>query len=541
MDNLILIILVIISPGVWSGDWRVTFEDECALKGTSVVIKCEYDYPLGHIVTAVGWSKAQYVDGKWKQFLLSQIPSPPNHFKYVGNRWSDCTLKINDVQHSDEGAYFFNFVTTLNRWRSKTFVHLSVKELTAVVQPSTVTEGDVVRLTCVSDCLTSVNIVWFRDGQRVPNPVFQAGREDAGRYYCAVLGQETARSASVALSVQYAPSKVKLSMSPSVVKGSSVTFTCSSDADPPVTQSGYSLYKDGHFISSGQNHTISDIQPSHRGLYYCQAWNNISWRGIALINSTEVQLDVQYRPENISISMDPPHVVEGSSVNLSCSSAANPAADNYTWYRASVSSSSSLLQVGSGQVLSLPSVEASHTGLYLCQARNPLGQNNSTEVLLAIKEKDHGSQSLPILAGFGVFVFVTLLLLLLFFWLKQRTHAEKKTVYDLRLSGRGSSSSASELSNSVYANIHSLPSSPPPVISAQDTTPHSKRKSHHERDVNTVPTSYEDEVTYSTVTIKARNPSLPHHTNNSRVAPDSRFKAGENDDSVIYASLAESS
>ncbi|XP_078109641.1 Fc receptor-like protein 5 isoform X2 [Sander vitreus] len=331
-------------------------------------------------------------------------------------------------------------------------------------------------------------------------------------------------------------------MSPSVVKGSSVTFTCSSDADPPVTQSGYSLYKDGHFISSGQNHTISDIQPSHRGLYYCQAWNNISWRGIALINSTEVQLDVQYRPENISISMDPPHVVEGSSVNLSCSSAANPAADNYTWYRASVSSSSSLLQVGSGQVLSLPSMEASHTGLYLCQARNPLGQNNSTEMMLAIKEKDHGSHSLPILAGFGVFVFVTLLLLLLlFFWLKQRTRAEKNTVYDLRLSSRGSSSSASEPSNSVYANIHALPSSPPPVVSAQDTPPHSQRKSHHERDVNTVPTSYEDEVTYSTVTIKARNPSLPHHTNNSRVAPDSRFKAGENDDSVIYASLAESS
>ncbi|XP_028436391.1 B-cell receptor CD22 [Perca flavescens] len=539
MDNSILIILVIISPGVWSGDWRVTLEDECALKGTSVVIKCEYDYPLGHIVTAAGWSKALYVDGNWKLFPLSQISSPPNHFTYVGNRWSDCKLKINDVQHSDEGHYFFNFVTTLNRWRSKRSAHLSVKELTAVVQPSTVTEGDFVRLTCVSGCLTPVNIVWFRDGQRVPNPVFRAGREDAGRYYCAVLGRETARSASVALSVQYAPSKVKLSMSPSVVKGSSVTFTCSSDADPPVTQSGYSLYKDGHVISSGQTHTISDIQPSHRGLYSCQAWNNISWRGIALINSTEVQLDVQYRPENISISMDPPHVVEGSSVNLSCSSAANPAADNYTWYWASVSSSSSLIQVGSGQVLSLPSVEASHTGLYLCQARNPLGQNNSTEVLLAIKEKDHGSQSLPILAGFGVFVFVTLLLLLLFFWLKKRTRAEKKeTVYDLRLSGRGSSSSASEPSNSVYANIHAMPSSPAPVISAQDTPPHSQRKSHHEHDV---PTSYEDEVTYSTVTIKARNPSLPHHTNNSRVAPDSRFKAGENDDSVIYASLAESS
>ncbi|XP_032374080.1 B-cell receptor CD22 [Etheostoma spectabile] len=484
MDNLILIILVTISPGVWSGDWRVIVEDECALKGTSVVIKCEYDYPSAHIVISTSWSKALYVDGNWKQFLLSQIPSPPNHFQYVGNRWSDCKLKINDVQPSDEGAYFFNFVTTFNRWRSKTFASLSVKELTAVVQPSTVTEGDVVRLTCVSGCPTPVSIVWFRDGQRVPNPVFQAGREDAGRYHCAVLGQETARSASVALSVQYAPRKVKLSMSPSVVKGSSVTFTCSSDAVPPVTQRGYSLYKDGHFISSGQNHTISDVQPSHGGLYLCQAWNDISWRGIARINSTEVHLDVQYRPENLSVSMDPPHVVEGSSVNLSCSCAANPAADNYTWYRASGSGSSfsPLIQVGSGQVLSLPSVEASHTGVYVCQARNPLGQNNSTEVLLALKEKDHGSRSFPILAGFGVLVFVTLLLLLLLFWLKQRTRAEKK--------------------------VH---------------------------------TSYEDEVTYSTVTFKPRNPGPPHHTNSSRVAPDSRFKGGENDNSVIYSSVAKSS
>lgn len=83
-------------------------------------------------------------------------------------------------------------------------------------------------------------------------------------------------------------------MSPSgdVVKGSSMTFSCSSDASPPVTHSGYGLYKDGHFVGSGQNHTISDIQPAHSGLYYCQAWNSVSWRGIYFINSTEVLLDV---------------------------------------------------------------------------------------------------------------------------------------------------------------------------------------------------------------------------------------------------------
>lgn len=64
------------------------------------------------------------------------------------------------------------------------------------------TVGDNVRLTCVLDCGKPIDIVWFRDGQIVPSPVFQARREDAGRYYCAVLGQETIRSASVALNVQ---------------------------------------------------------------------------------------------------------------------------------------------------------------------------------------------------------------------------------------------------------------------------------------------------------------------------------------------------
>lgn len=98
-----------------------------------------------------------------------------------------------------------------------------------------------------------------------------------------------------------APKKVSLSISPSgdIFKGSSMTLTCSSDANPPVTQSGYSLYKDGHFIGSGQHHNISDVQPSHSGLYHCQAWNNISWRGSDLINSTQVPLDVQCKSSDI--------------------------------------------------------------------------------------------------------------------------------------------------------------------------------------------------------------------------------------------------
>lgn len=92
-----------------------------------------------------------------------------------------------------------------------------------------------------------------------------------------------------------APREVTLSVSPwgDIRSGGTATLTCSSDANPPVAHSGYSLYKDGQLLSSGQNYIISDILPSNRGWYYCQAWNNISWRGIDLINSTEVHLDVR--------------------------------------------------------------------------------------------------------------------------------------------------------------------------------------------------------------------------------------------------------
>uniref|UniRef100_A0A3Q3KGE9 B-cell receptor CD22-like n=1 Tax=Mastacembelus armatus TaxID=205130 RepID=A0A3Q3KGE9_9TELE len=460
MDSWILMILVII-PGVWSGDWRVTFKSHCALKGESVLIN---------------------------------LPSPPDH-KYVGNYRGDCSLEIRNVQHTDEGGYFFSFVTTLSRWRSKTYSYLTVKDLIADV-PSTVTEGDDVRLTCMSGCPTATTIVWFKDGELIQNPVFKARREDTGSYYCATWGQERVRSASVALNVQYAPKNVTLTVSPSgdVRRGSSVTFSCSSHASPPVTQSGYSLYKDGQLISSGLNHTISDMQPNHSGWYHCQARNNIS------------RMD---GPMNTRVSVDPPDVVVGSSVNLTCSSVASPAADNYTWYKRTDSlRSTSLLQVGSGQVLSLQVVEKSHSGAYLCVARNSLGENNSTEVLLTLKEMAYGRQplqALPVLAGIGASVFLTFVIIL-FFWRKHRD-TEKKQTGEPDFSFSGSSNSTSnEESESVYANVYMLPHSLPPVTAAQDITSAPQRNSHYEHDV-----LIEDEVTYSAVTIKPRNPS---HLNN---------------------------
>ncbi|XP_061899741.1 B-cell receptor CD22-like isoform X3 [Entelurus aequoreus] len=490
------IILLFISHA-WSGDWRVTFKDQCALEGASVLIGCEYDYPLGHLVTSVAWYRGQQMSDRW---ILYSLPTSSTqvHFQYVGNSRGNCSLRINNLKRADEGHYFFSFKTLLNSWTSRRPLHLSVKELTAVLEPSTVTEGQEVSLSCWSGCATRLQVVWYRDGTPVPRPVFSASIKDSGGYYCAVLGQKI-QSASVALNVQYAPNDVLLSMKPAedVINASSVTLGCSSHANPPVPQSGYSLYKDDQLISSGRDHIISPLQPHHSGLYHCQASNNISRRGVTYVRSSGMNLDVQYLPS----------VAEGSSVNVTCSSTANPANHSHIWYK--WTNSSSLLQMGIGQVLSLPSMETSHTGMYLCQARNRLGVVSSTKVLLAMEDDTSGGRSLQVrvLAGLGVCLFGTLVIALLLLWNKQRSKAEKK------VPAQHVSPAAAE--DNIYANVSlSTPHPHPP--------PHIYSKQQHAIDEH-------DEVTYSTVTIKAKHPQ------------ESRFKMEQQDETVIYSNVANSS
>ncbi|XP_040899822.1 B-cell receptor CD22 [Toxotes jaculatrix] len=172
-------------------------------------------------------------------------------------------------------------------------------------------------------------------------------------------------------------------------------------------------FRDGHPVAK----PVFQAQAEDSGSYSCAV------EGQESEQSDPVVLDVQYPPLNVSIEVSHPgHLTEGSSVNLTCSSAANPAADNYTWYKATVSNSSSVLQVGSGQVLSLSSVEASHAGLYLCQARNRVGDDNSTEVLLTVHQTESEINHFILLVGIGVKVVIALLLPLIIIWAWRKRH-----------------------------------------------------------------------------------------------------------------------
>ncbi|KAL1005694.1 hypothetical protein UPYG_G00062490, partial [Umbra pygmaea] len=93
----------------------------------------------------------------------------------------------------------------------------------------------------------------------------------------------------VTLSVTDGPKNTSVSVSPSgeIVEGSSVTLTCSSDANPPVNN--YTWYKNNVTSpkASGQSYSITNIRSEDSGEYYCEAENQCG-----RFHSSSVFLDV---------------------------------------------------------------------------------------------------------------------------------------------------------------------------------------------------------------------------------------------------------
>uniref|UniRef100_A0A8C4HQD7 Ig-like domain-containing protein n=1 Tax=Dicentrarchus labrax TaxID=13489 RepID=A0A8C4HQD7_DICLA len=154
-----------------------------------------------------------------------------------------------------------------------------------------------------------------------------------------------------------APRVPSVSVSPSgeIVENSTVTLTCSSDANPAANYTWYKEDEDSP-KASGQIFIITDFRPEHSGNYYCEAQNA---RGRH--NSTLHLTVCKYKPTLICTYLSPSgEIVEGSSVTLTCSSDANPAA-TYTWYK----ENQKVLQGPTG-ISHFPSISPEDRGNYYC-------------------------------------------------------------------------------------------------------------------------------------------------------------------------------
>ncbi|KAM9454178.1 B-cell receptor CD22-like [Clarias gariepinus] len=352
----------------------------CALKGSTVIMGCRYTHPRSYTVQKVFWSKELSTDKEPPD--LSLDPKYSDRVQYLRDTWGDCRLRLSGVTEQDQGKYYFRFITTPSeKYQGRDGVELSVTELQVEMSPDSVVEGHDVTLTCKTTCRRTVTptFTWYKIGHPLsfisssnPLRLRSVSQSDAGSYSCAVQG-ESYRSPAVTLNVQYPPKTVSVSINPSgeIVEGSSVTLTCSSDANPPVEL--YTWYKGTLFKTKGNIYTINSISSEDSGEYRCKSKNQYGEK-----YSDKVTFNVLYPPKTALVSISPSgEIVEGSSVTLTCSSDANPPVELYTWYKGTST-------IKTGKLYVISKISSVHSGDYTCQAVNKYGRQSSGAVSLNV-------------------------------------------------------------------------------------------------------------------------------------------------------------
>ncbi|XP_066534380.1 B-cell receptor CD22-like [Hoplias malabaricus] len=231
-----------------SSEWGVIYSEPiCAVRGSSVSISCTYFYP-GSVreVQRVLWcsnntnTDSHCADRPYVYDSNSSTAS--GGFEFVGNKPSNCTLLIRNVQFSHSGGYKFRFLTddTTGKWTGLPGVTLEVGALELWMSSSsgnrTLKEGDSVNLTCAVNCTpSSPQFIWFKNRERLPESgsilhLLTLTVGDSGNYSCALKTDESVRSEPVQLNIRGVFSdssewRVNYSEPICAVRGSSVSIS----------------------------------------------------------------------------------------------------------------------------------------------------------------------------------------------------------------------------------------------------------------------------------------------------------------------------
>ncbi|XP_056128019.1 B-cell receptor CD22-like isoform X1 [Rhinichthys klamathensis goyatoka] len=520
--TLALVFLLLI-PGVCSqwGGWGVSYSPShiCALKDSTVIMRCTYTYPTGYQIKKVFWTKSLVIDHE-EPPDLSNVPEYSQRLQYLGDQQQNCTFRLSHVTLKDLHMYYFRFITDKpgGKWTGVPGVTLNVTDL-QVESPERVTEGDSVSLTCKSSCALTdrATFIWYRNSQPLTERrrdrnnellLQSVRREDSGRYSCAVDGH-THVSPDVQLNVMYPPVNPVISISPSgvIVEGDSVTLNCISDSNPPAE---IRWFKGGTIVGSGRIFSISKISSDDSGEYKCKSINEHGEK-----YSDAVTLNVMYPPRSVSVSIiQSGQIWLGDSVTLKCISDSNPPALNFSWFKENETSA-----VGSGQ-----SFSALQSGRFYCQAHNQHGSQRSDAVTV---HRGHGWLWLGITVCLGFFIVIIIIL----FIMRKRRGAKAEDL--------------TEKQDNLYSTVAGRDAHVSESADCDDAQYESVTPSKPRRDGNTPECRDAEEIQYATVqhhrkTETKRAEEDESHYDNIRIGqPDAAVRRSNvqtvEEDSVIYS------
>ncbi|KAG7514859.1 B-cell receptor CD22-like [Solea senegalensis] len=542
-------------------DVKYTSTEICGFRGSTVDISCTYTYPH-----RVHNQDTKIQESFWfikeSDADLKSDPDYSGRVEYLCDN-NRCTLTIKDLRESDAALYKFRFITNQpgGRFTGLPGVTLSVtdpqlqinvrslahyspwKELTChsscqlpdylsyvwynngqevggktkylllrvfsptdsyhcehgsirsppvyapklpsvSVSPSGIVEGSSVTLTCSADANPEATCIWYKNQTLIKGAeriyhLSPISSEDRGLYECSCQNVYGTTTTSKYLHVQYAPKLPSVSVSPSgqIVEGRSVTLTCSADANPEAT---CIWYKNQTLIKGAERiYRLSPISSEDRGRYECSCQNLYGTR------ITSKYVDVLYAPKSPSVSVSPSGLImEGSSVTLTCSSDANPAAD-YTWYKDNEDSVKA-----TGHNFTITDIRPEHGGHYYCQVKNTRGSQSamfrlnvtvSTEVLKT-----------AITGTSAAVLFVMVLLTIIFLMRKKRTSEQPSEPGDRA----NHSEQLEEVIEPHYVSVHFVKKQTDGIYSNIQPGPHRNMMKQKENE--------EDVVEYSAVKFRSR-------------------------------------
>ncbi|TWW59112.1 Fibroblast growth factor receptor-like 1 [Takifugu flavidus] len=350
------------SPLKCVNDWycaTYTKRSICTFKGSSVDISCHYDERTS--------------SSFWYRFEVPQhhrdLTADPQYGRRVEvfSPIGSSTLRIKDLKKNDSANYRFK-ITSYN-WKNLPGTTLTVTDPDLNVQVFLSPFG--LKLICHSSCLQDrFPLIWYENDRIIPEEKSASYRGHVWPMNSYSCGYQTHRSQPV-----YAPTVPLVTMSPpgGAVQNSSVNLTCHSDANP---EAKYAWFRANQMLVSEESQLfIKSLQASDCGEYYCTAENQFGSK-----TSGYVSVELLYAPKSCSVSVSPSAVVaENTTVTLSCSSDANPAA-NYSWYK----ENQTLTHQQEG-VYRFTSIRSEDGGIYHCRSENQYGEINSTALFLDIQ------------------------------------------------------------------------------------------------------------------------------------------------------------
>ncbi|XP_061840448.1 B-cell receptor CD22-like [Nerophis lumbriciformis] len=470
-----------VSPPECVWDWscnKVVYYKRhiCAIQGSSVDINCEYT-SYGYTQKKL-WYRAD--SSHWGNLSMTEDlltdPQYEGRFELPSETSGNSTLRIKYVRQNDSAEYRFKFTTYYGvEWRSiLPGITLTVTAVQVQVMSVRVEDSHLVaQMLCHTSCLLEapLSFVWQHNGAYIKYGTIVEVTLSPGDYITCTVQQHQHITTSPHLcecffllekhDVLKRPS-VSLSHTGDILEGRPLTLTCYIDNyDYSSATVDYCWYKKKNVsskvkvLSKDRQLVFKSIKSSDSAEYWCTVEDQLGKK-----TSEPVFIDVQYPPRSLSLSVSPSNViVEGQSVNLTCSSDANPAA-SYTWYK----ENQTLTQ--KKNYYSFPSIQPENAGTFHCMSENKHGRVNSSSLVINVQR----SWVLTMAAAVGSVASVVLVVLVLTAFLVLRKRRQSKESKAQSRAGAACGEAPNQERNEVvYSEIRFANSSDGPVDA--NTTP----------------------------------------------------------------------